>query len=388
MTEQNELLRSALHDRHVMLGAAMGEEGGWNVPLSYGSVIGEVQNVRTRAGVTDMSHAGRLRVRGASSVELLERLCTTDVAHMEDNTGTPTLLCNDRGGIIDQCHLLRLDGFWVLITSPIARTKVLEHLQANAAGLDVKVDDQTDKTTMISVTGPAAAKVLDAVLPEKASHLPTGTARTGSLLIAKYIVYISSDSGQWGMNVTVPNMAAGMAWDFITKKAGVNALPPVGLAARDVLRMEAGGLRYGHELNETIDPVTAGLEGLVCVGKTFIGSDAVAACRARGSARKLVGLQMVAQGGASCASGHAEGCNCGAGEAARIIPRQGAAVWSAAGREVGAVTSGTYSPTLDKVIAMAYVSGDCAAAGTEVSVGKGTDRPPAKVCELPFWKSE
>lgn len=386
MADQAELLKSALHDRHVALEASMGEEGGWRVPLSYGGAIGEAQSVRARGGVTDMTHAGRLRIRGSSAVELLERLCTIDVAHMEDATGSPTLLCNSRGGVMDLCHLLRLDGFWLLLTSPLARLKVLEHLQAGAVGLDVKVDDQTDKTTMISVAGPATPGILDAVLPEKVSGLPAGTARTGSLLIAKYIVYVSSDSGQWGMNVVVPNMAAGMAWDFITRKAGANALPPVGLAARDVLRIEAGQLRYGHELNETIDPVTAGLERLVCAGKAFLGSEAVAAVKARGAARTLVGLEMAASGDTSC--GHTPGCNCQAVNPMRMIPRQGATVWSSDGREVGAVTSGTYSPMLDKVIAMAYVNRDCAAPGTDVSVGGGTDRPAARVRELPFWKSE
>jgi aminomethyltransferase len=353
----------------------MGTEGDWEVPLSYDGAAEEVLRVRTRAGVMDLSHVGRVRIRGDGALDLLERVCASDVAHQEDNTALYTLLCNDRGGIIDRCRLLRLEDYWVLLASPIARTKVLAHLESQAGAMGAKVDDQTDKTVMIAVAGPAAPNVLDAVLPEKASMLPAGAVKTGSLLIAKYIVVRGGDTGEWGLEVIIPRMAAGLAWDFITKKAGANAVAPVGMVARDVLRIEAGLPAYGQELNETIDPVTAGLESAVSGRGDFLGAEAVAAIRRSGVSRGRVGLVLEADaGGEALPTG-------------TYIPRQGDAVTTPDGREVGSVTSGTYSPTLEKIIAMAYVAPDAAAAGTELAVHTGAERRKAKVVGLPFYRT-
>jgi aminomethyltransferase len=252
---------------------------------------------------------------------------------------------------------------------------VLAHLESQAGAMGAKVDDQTDKTVMIAVAGPAAPNVLDAVLPEKASMLPAGAVKTGSLLIAKYIVVRGGDTGEWGLEVIIPRMAAGLGWDFITKKAGANAVAPVGMVARDVLRIEAGLPAYGQELNETIDPVTAGLESAVSGRGDFLGAEAVAAIRRSGVSRRRVGLVLEADAGGEVLPTGA------------YIPRQGDAVTTPDGREVGSVTSGTYSPTLEKIIAMAYVASDAAAAGTELAVRTGAERRKAKVVGLPFYRT-
>lgn len=363
-----KLLKTALYDRHVALEAQMGEEAGWSVPLSYRGALEEASAVRSRAGVFDMSHFGRIRVRGDGALRLLERACTADVARQEDDTTRWTLLCNERGGIIDRCRLIRLESFWVLVTSPLCRVKVLEHLAGLAGGLDAKVDDQTDKTSLLTVIGPAAPQILDAVLPFKIGHLPAGTAKTGSLLVARYIAERMELGGLWGVEVAVPNLAAGQAWRFITHKAGEQAMPPCGLAAWDVLRIEAGRPRYGHELNETIDPITAGLAGEVDFAHDFIGAEAVRAVQERGVARKLVGL--IVELPTELAG-------------APTIPRQGAAVTTAAHEEVGVVTSGTLSAMLDKPIALAYVTAD-AAAGGGLLIEAGGEKRPARVSPLPF----
>jgi len=353
---EHELRKTALHARHVAAEAKMGQEAGWEMPMVFTGIAGEVLAVRGRAGVSDISHAGRLRIRGAGAVELLERLCTADVAHQEDDTAVHTLLCNERGGVIDQGLLLRLEDFWVLTCSPECREKVLAHLQAAAADFDAKIDDQTEKTSQIAVTGPAAPEILDAVLPMKVSPLPPLAVKTGSLLVARYIAARAGCGGLWGLEVILTNMMVGQAWRFITEKAGGNAIPPVGLAARDVLRIEAGLPRYGRELNETIDPVTAGLERAVDFGHDFLGREAIQKIRDRGPARKLVGLILEETPSGQPASG--------------VVPKQGAPVLDKDGVEVGAVTSGTFSPTLNKVVAMAYVAKDLSAAETELIVGQ------------------
>ena len=248
----DELKKSGTLPLHTAADAVMGEEGGWEVPVSYGDAAGEAKMVRSRAGIFDVSHLGRIRIRGNGALDLLERVCTSDVAHQEDDAAAHTLLCNERGGIIDECFLLRLAKFWVLTTNAANRQKVIEHLESQEID-DVKIDDQTEKVYQFAVAGPKAKEILRAVLPISIDDLADGGAKMGSLMIANYIATRVSYSGEWTLEVMVPGMFAGKAWGFITRKAGDNVVGPAGMAARDILRIEAGRPRYGHETNEMID---------------------------------------------------------------------------------------------------------------------------------------
>jgi aminomethyltransferase len=276
MSEATDPLnRTALHDRHLAAGAEMHVEDGWEMPRSYGDADEEHGRVRSRAGVFDVSHIGRLRVRGEGALEMLEHLCTADVARQEDDTAIYTLLCNEGGGIIDHALVVRLEGYWMLTCSPHRRAAVLGHLQAHAGGFGAAVDDQTLKTSMLSVVGPEAPAILDAVLPEKPSALPRGAAKVGSLLIARYLAMRSGATRLWSLEVMLPNTLAGRAWDFITARAGANVIAPAGLAVRDRLRTEAHLPRWGREIDETTSPVAAGLLHAVDLDKDFLGAPAV-----------------------------------------------------------------------------------------------------------------
>ena len=371
-------LRSALVDKHEAMAATMGDEAGWRVPLSFRGPLAEAQTVRSRAGAFDLSHLGRVRVRGDGALALLKRACTADVAHQEDDTATGTLLCNERGGVIDLCRLIRLSDFWVLVTSAACREKVLAHLQGLGEPLGAKVDDQTTKTTMLAVAGPAAPDILDAVLPFRVGQLGEGTVKFGTMMIARYIAERVDFAGVWGVRVSIPNMLAGQAWRFITAKAGDSAVAPCGLAALDVLRIEAGRPRYGHELTEAIDPISAGLKAAVDFGHDFLGRDAVQSIAETGSPRKPVGLAIEAPAGPADAA---------------AIPRLGWAVRRADGSEVGTVTSGAYSPALERPIALAYVA-RAAAEPTEagsappLTVAAEGSPLPARVVELPFVRAD
>lgn len=365
---EGSLRKSALHDRHIAAGARMGEEAGWAVPLSYGGALDEVAETRRRAGVFDVSHYGRLRVRGDGALDLLDRLCTADVVHQEDDTTLETLLCTEKGGVIDVVRLIRLSGFWVVVTSPLCREKVLAYLQTCAADFDAKVDDQTDKTSLLAVAGPETPKILDAVLPFQVGHLAAGAVKFGSILIARYIAERISAGGLWTARVSVPMMMAGQAWRFITEKAGENAVPPAGMLAWDILRLEAGQPRYGYELNEMIDPITAGLEAAVNFNHDFIGAEALRKIQATGPARRRVGLVLEAPSGAD----------------RPVVPAMGTPVMDADGNEIGAVTSATLSPTLEKVIAMAYVSSAHCESGKRVQLPCGNTIIAAEIASLPM----
>jgi len=365
----DELLKLPLHDRHVDAGANMGVEGGWEVPLSYGGAVSEAAEVRRFAGVFDISHVGRIRIHGDQALDLVERLCTADIVHQEDDTARYTLLLNDTGCVLADAIVARLEGFWLITTDPCNRLKVLQHAQAVGEDLSVKVDDQTAKGAMLAVSGSAAREVLDAALPEKPGDLPSGGAKIGSLMIARYIVMRISYTGMWGMEVILPNMFVAKAWRFITEKAADNCLEPAGTAARDILRVEAGLCRYGHELNETIDPITAALEYAVDFDHDFVGRAALQAIRDKGISRRRVGL-----------------CFAQDEPDVSLIPRLGMSVYNADGLEVGTVTSGTFSPALQRAVAMAYVAGDLAHRGTalRVQVAQQSEPIAAEVTELPF----
>lgn len=369
MTE-NDILKTALYDKFVALEATMGLDGGWEMPLSFSGAMSEAEETHRRGGVFDVSHVGRIRIRGYEGVDLLERLCTSDVVHQEDDTAQYTLLCNENGGIIDHCMALRMDNWWLITTSPENRLKVLEHLQTNAGNLDVKVDDQTSKTSMLCITGPSVQEILNKVLPIPVSDLGAGAVKAGSLLMARYIAMRTNYLGLWTLEIVLPNLFTGQAWRFITDKAGENALKPAGQTTRDILRIEAGHCRFGHEINETIDPFTAGLEGAVNFEHNFMGREALEKLRTKTPARKRAGLVLSPP----------------ANDSMPAIPRLGATVALGDGGQVGSVTSGTYSTTLEKTIAMAYVRSDTAEIGNELAVEIEGAIHPAKVVDLPFVK--
>jgi aminomethyltransferase len=344
MTE-TDLQQLPLHDKHTAAGASMGSEDGWAVPMHYGDALGEATRASRGAGLFDLSHLGRLRIRGDGALDLLERVCTHDVAHQEDDTAELTCLCNEQGGVIDCGFLYRLPRFWVLTTSAGNAAKVLAHLNEQADAFDARVDNQGDKVAQLGVVGPDGEALLDAVLPISIAGLPRGAAKMGSLMVANYIASRTGLAGQWALEVMVPNAFAGQAWAYVTKKARDNAIQPCGMAARDMLRMEAGLPRYGHELNETIDPITAGLAGCVSLDHDFIGADALAKISEAGPQRRRVLLKL----------------EDGKGEAS--IPRQGTILRGTDGREIGTITSGSFSPTQGAILAQAYLAADAADVG-------------------------
>jgi len=368
MPEPNDTpRRTALYDRHVAAGAEMIVADGWEMPRSYGDPAAECRQAHARAAVFDVSHVGRIRIRGDGGLDLLEHVCTGDVARQEDDTAVYTLLLNERGGIIDGGLLVRLATFWVLTCSPGRRAVVLEHLRAHAERFGAKVDDQTPKTSMVLAVGPQAPGLLDAVLPATVSALPRGAVRAGSMLVARYIAMRTGQTRLWSLEVMIPHMLIGRAWDFVTAKAGANAIAPAGQAAREVLRIEAGLPRYGREIDESVDPVTAGLEAAVDFERDFLGAEAVRAVRERGPERRRVGLIVAPDG-----------------PGPDDPPPPGAAVRGANGAAIGSVTSAACGAAGGATVAMAYVARSAAEPGSEVRVEAGGAETPARVVALPF----
>jgi len=330
-----QISRSPLYESHINAGARMAERDGWEVPADYGQCRDECIQLHTRAAVMDLTCDGRIRVRGDGALGMLERLCTADVARQEDDTAIRSLLLNQRGCVIDMVTVMRLDGWWVLTCSPSRRQAVLEHLQSHAGQYDAKVDDQTSKTVTLAVVGPMGAEILDRFLPDKASGMAGGAVKVGSMLIANYIAARTGATDLWSLEVTLPNMLAGQAWKFITAKAGQNALPPAGMDAREVLRIEAHLPRWGHEMDDSTDAISAGLDGLVCFEKDFLGADALAAARQSGGGPTGAGgSRRVAW---AMEAGNPDRPQAGVARGDRLL--------DTSGRAIGAVTSAAFSPS-------------------------------------------
>ena len=221
------------------IGAEMTSLANWTVAANFGDLDAEIDALTNRAAVMDLSHLGRLRIRGDGALDLLDALCDSDIARQEDDTVVPMAIRSADGATLDHICLSRLETMWLVTTSAGQREAVLALLKATADTMDlkVKIDDQTLKTTHLAVAGSAARELLDGLLPEPPSSLSRGQARMGNFMIAKYIALRTGRLPVWSLEVIIPNMMAGPAWDFITHKAGKGekTLPPVGTQAIDAV---------------------------------------------------------------------------------------------------------------------------------------------------------
>ncbi len=363
MIEDN-LLRTPLYEAHVRAGARMVDFAGWSMPLLYTGILQEHAATRSGATVFDVSHMGRLRVRGEAAYKLLDRACTADVVHQEDNTAQYSLLCNDSGGVIDDIFTYRLDDSWLVVCNASNRLKVLEHLARlnRGGGFGAAIEDETLGTAMLAVQGPTALAKLQAVLPLDIIGMRRHDVAQGQVLALSYIASRTGYTGEAGLEVILPAAAAMQAWAYITAPA--IGVIPAGLGSRDVLRLEAGLPLYGHELNEQTSPISAHLGFAVRPDGDYVGAAAIAEVRRRKAARKLVGLQLDT----------------------KRIARQGMAV-TIDGREVGVVTSGTFSPSCQASIAMAYVDAGEARRHRRVQVVMREGQElTGQIVRLPFYR--
>lgn len=358
--------QSPLHDLHVRLGAKMVEFAGWTMPLTYRGIIEEHNFTRTGCSVFDVSHMGRLRVRGAEAQPFLQWICTRNLDGMEDGVCRYSHICKQDGGILDDTIVSRYAADdWLVVCNASNREKILAWLDRHAAGRQVDVTDQTFETAMIALQGPGAIHLAGAMIPIDLSGVKRYRFATGSTFGIAYSVFRSGYTGEDGYEVIVPAGVVGM---FIPALLGSGDAPradikPAGLGARDTLRLEAGMPLYGHELSEDIDSLSAGQSWCVDLTVDFIGAEAMRVLKERGLKVKLVGLEV-------------EG---------RRIARQHAPV--IAGQvPVGEVTSGTMSPTLGRNIAMASVAVDYASDGQELQIDFGRQKAAARVVPLPFYK--
>lgn len=354
--------RTPLYSRHVALGARMVDFAGWEMPVQYTGIVEEHQTVRTSAGAFDISHMGRLSFLGPDDLSLIQHVYTNNAATLKEGQIRYGLVCNLQGGIRDDVLVYRWanPNHYVMVVNAGNREKIVGWIAEHKGGRNVEVTDRTFETAMIAVQGPQAVdkcRGLTAGEPEKLAYYfgMMTVYRGGPCLVSR-----TGYTGEDGLEFIVNRDQAVTLWDELLGRG----IRPCGLGARDTLRLEAAMPLYGHELTEEIDPFQAGLSWAVKLDKgEFLGREALRHRKEEKTLRQRVGLELTG----------------------KRIAREGATIL-AGGREVGRVTSGTFSPTLGKVIAMAYVEPDQAVAGTSCAVDIRGRAEPARVVPLPFYK--
>ena len=352
---------------------------GWEMPISFGSVIDEHNHTRQHGGLFDVSHMGRLKITGRHARRLLERALTRRVSDMKPRTCRYGLICNEQGGVKDDVIVYRFDDHWLLVVNASNREKIIEHLQTLTPSTDavpngkfvVDIEDQTESTGMVAVQGPRVMEMIGKFSKEVPT-LKRYAFCTKNLLIVKMIISRTGYTGEDGVEVILNASMANMAIKLLLKDQAdtADSIKPCGLGARDTLRIEAGMPLYGHELDEHTDPIAAGLDFAVSLdkdadenGESFVGLESLKKIAAAGPARRLVGLAV-------------EG---------KRTPRQGMEVKSGE-KVVGQITSGCLSPTLGHPIAMAYVDAEASEVDDTVSIELGSSAVGATVVALPFYK--
>jgi aminomethyltransferase len=345
--------RTPLYDRHVAAGAKLVPFAGWEMPIQYAGIKAEHVAVRTAAGVFDVSHMGQVETRGPDATRFLQRMLSNEIRRLPEGGSQYSLLCREDGGVLDDLFTYRLaECEYLIVTNAANHEKDLAWLQAHTSGYDVEVIDVLDRFAMLAVQGPAAralvGRLADGSLPPRMHCCLRNVAGAPALVCG------TGYTGEDGVELLLNPADAPAVWDALMA-AGAQ---PAGLGARDTLRLEACFHLYGNDLSEDRDPIGAGL-GWCCKEQTgFIGAEAIARVRASGPAERLVPFMIEGSG----------------------IARQGNPVLGG-----GVVTSGTFSPCLQRGIGMAYLASERAETGTQFEIDvRGTSRA-AVVSSKPLY---
>ena len=360
----DSLKRTVFHDWHVAHNGRMVEFGGWDMPVQYSTIVEEHNAVRNKAGLFDIAHMGRLEFTGPEACRFLDWLLTNDVTKLEVGQVRYSLVTNEQGGVLDDVLVYRFPNRYMLVVNASNREKIVSWITQHLGGFDVQFQDLTLTHAMLAIQGPLATRVMAALDCGVADSLGYYTVTDSEVLDEPAIVSRTGYTGEDGFEIIVANEIAGSLWHRVVEAGEPIGLKAAGLGCRDTLRLEAAMPLYGHELNEDTDPITAGLNFAVKLkAGDFIGRSALKAVQLIGRKKTRVGIELTG----------------------RRIAREGAAILSGEST-IGEVTSGTFSPTLEKPIGMAYVKNDFAEIGTPLEVDIRGKREAATVVALPFYK--
>jgi aminomethyltransferase len=357
------LLRTPLYDAHVAAGARIVPFAGWEMPVQYAGVIHEVNAVRRGAGLFDVSHMGEFHVSGPGALAWLNAMTTNDVARLKPGRAHYSLLLDEEAGILDDILVYCLDDETFLVVVNASNTaKDFAWLEGRLLP-GVTLEDSSLVTSLVAVQGPAAQEVLQPLCSGPLGALRRFGCAAGDVAGVPCLVSRTGYTGEDGFELFTQGDVT-VLWDAILR-AGEGRVTPCGLGARDVLRIEAGNVLYGHEIWEEANPLSAGLMWTVKMEKgAFLGRERLEEYLAAGAALTLAGITS----------------------ASRAVPRQDYVIQKD-GADVGVVTSGTFSPTLNRPIGMGYLPPELSAPGTEIDVVIRERPERMVVTELPFYRA-
>lgn len=361
-----ELKHIPLEDKHISLGGKMVPFAGYNMPVQYSGLIEEHHCVRNNVGVFDVSHMGEFWVRGERATEFLQYMTSNDVSKLYDGKVQYSCMPNATGGIVDDLLVYRVnEATYLLVVNASNIEKDWNWLKAEADRFDVTMEDRSDATSLLAIQGPNATKVL-----QKLTALDLGAMEYYTFHIGEFagydniVISTTGYTGAGGYEVYFPNEVAEDIWNKIFAAGEEFGIKPIGLGARDTLRLEMGFCLYGNDIDDTTSPIEAGLGWITKFTKSFMNDTYIKGHKENGTARKLVGFEMIDKG----------------------IPRHGYEIIDASGNVIGVVTSGTQSPSLNKAIGMGYVPTALAKPGNEIFISIRGKAIKASTVAIPFYK--
>lgn len=353
--------------QHRAAGAKLVDFAGWEMPIQYSGVLDEYHTVRSKAGLFDVSHMGRLMVSGTGALAFLQSVTTNDVAKLAVGQAQYSMVCNAEGGIKDDIFVYRLKPMeYLLCVNASNRAKVLSWLQANPYDAHVALEDHSDQMAQIALQGPASKDIMMALGGTAVTALKLHHTCEAALASIPALIARTGYTGELGYELYASADRIGALWERIVEAGASKGLKPAGLGSRDLLRLEMGYLLYGNDIDETITPIEAAVEWTVSLEKgDFVGRNRLLDQKDRGPAKRFVGFELLE----------------------KAVPRHGCKILDAHSSEpIGEVSSGNLSPILQKGIGLGYVPAAYSAIGTEMMIDIRGKALPARVVNPPFYR--
>jgi aminomethyltransferase len=355
----------ALAARHKELNAKMVPFAGYNMPVSYEGVNIEHQNVREKLGVFDVSHMGEFLITGDKALELIQKITTNDASKLVDGKAQYTVMPNETGGIVDDLIIYRINSEKYLLVVNASNIDKDWNWIAQHNSMDATMRDMSDEFSLLAIQGPKAAEAMQSLTDVDLSNMKFYTFEVAEFAgIDKVIISATGYTGSGGFEIYFKNEDAEQIWDKVMEAGKDYGIKPIGLAARDTLRLEMGFCLYGNDIDETTSPIEAKLGWITKFTKDFINSEALKKEKEEGPRRKLIAFELEERG----------------------IPRQGYEIEDEDGKVIGEVTSGTMSPSLEKGIGLGYVPSEVAKFGNKIFIKVRKKSIPAVQVKLPFYK--
>jgi aminomethyltransferase len=357
---------TALSQKHIDLGAKMVPFAGYNMPVQYEGVNAEHETVRNAVGVFDVSHMGEFVLRGPNALALIQKFASNDASVLVDGKAQYSCMPNGKGGIVDDLIIYRVNSEEYFIVVNASNIEKDWNWISSLNDLGVEMENLSDQYSLLAIQGPKAAEAMQSLTSIDLSNMTYYTFQYGTFAgIENVMVSATGYTGSGGFEVYVKNEDANKLWDAVFTAGADFSIKPIGLAARDTLRLEMGFCLYGNDIDDTTSPIEAGLGWITKFTKDFTDSEFLAKQKEAGVTRKLVAFEMIDRG----------------------IPRHDYPILDATGTVIGKVTSGTMSPSLKLGIGLGYVTVDHSKLESEIFIEIREKGVKAKVVKLPFYKA-